>query len=164
MYNGLSDRFDMRLGDFRSSILAEEEGFDLIFGSPPYWPPEKGVLSEHPQKVACRFELRGDISDYAKTAAAHLLPGGLFACVFSADQRQRVQAAADAAQLTIVRRKAVHFRQDDPPRIDLYAMHRNVDLPPGFVTYVEEPLTIRQRDGSVDPAYAAIKLSFGFPP
>lgn len=163
-YNGLSERFDMRHGDFRSDVLKEHETFDLIFGSPPYWPPENGVLSEHPQKVACRFELRGDVADYARTAAAHLAPGGLFACVFPADQRDRVEAAAKSAELTIVRRKAIHFREGDPPRIDLYAMHRTADLPPNFQTHVEEPLTIRRLDGSVDPAYAAIKLSFGFPP
>ncbi len=163
-YNGLSDRFDMRLGDFRTDILGEDEKFDLIFGSPPYWPPENGVLSEHPQKVACRFEMRGDVADYATTAATHLTPGGLFACVFPGDQRERVEAAAAAAGLKIIRRKAVHFREGDPPRIDLYAMHLAQDLPDDFQTHFEEPLIIRRLDGSIDTAYAAIKLSFGFPP
>ena len=81
--NGLSDRYEIRLGDFRDpEVLADHEKFDLITGSPPYWPVEAGIVSEHPQKLACRFELRGSITDYCQTAARHLAPGGFFACVF----------------------------------------------------------------------------------
>ena len=32
VYNGLADRFDMRLGDFRDPVLGEDEQFNLIFG------------------------------------------------------------------------------------------------------------------------------------
>jgi tRNA1(Val) A37 N6-methylase TrmN6 len=56
-YNGLKDRYDIREGDFRESgVLHADERFDLITGSPPYFPLEAGVKSEHPQRVACRFE------------------------------------------------------------------------------------------------------------
>jgi hypothetical protein len=30
--------------------------------------------------------------------------------------------------------------------------------------FVEPPLTIRMRDGSISPEYSAIRLSIGFPP
>ena len=71
-YNGLDDRFEIREGDFRApEVLRAEEKFDLITGSPPYFPPEAGVKSEHPQKLACRFELRGTVADYSATAARH---------------------------------------------------------------------------------------------
>lgn len=165
-YNGLEDRFDLRFGDFRSGVLADDEQFDLVMGSPPYWPPEEGVVSAHPQKAACRFELRGGVAEYCSVAAKHLNPGAVFACVFPADQLERVQDAAKAAGLTIVRRKTVYFRAGEPPRIDLFAMTRSVDLPEDFrdQTWVEEPLTIRTEDGEIHSQYAAIKLSFGFPP
>ena len=82
-YNGLLDRYEIRHGDFRDSgIIRAEEKFDLVLGSPPYFPLGSGVEGDHPQKVACRFEVRGDIRDYCVTAGKHLSPGGFFACVF----------------------------------------------------------------------------------
>src|ERR1035437_7032173 len=82
-YNGLTDRYEIREGDFRvPNILRAEKKFDLIPGSPPYFPPDASVKSEHPQKLACRFELRGTVADYCTTAAKHLASGGFFACVF----------------------------------------------------------------------------------
>ncbi|MGZ8938529.1 MAG: tRNA1(Val) (adenine(37)-N6)-methyltransferase, partial [Limisphaerales bacterium] len=120
-WNGLAERFDLRTGDFRHSqnagVLRGNELFDLVLGSPPYFPPGTGVKSEHPQKLACRFELRGDIRDYCQTAARHLAPGALFACVFPVnppDQYQRVLIAANAAGLTIIRWRPVIFRADEP--------------------------------------------------
>src|ERR1019366_8944742 len=107
-YNGIEDRHEIREGDFREAsergqpcpreldhgseladkavrapaVLQAGEKFDLTTGSPPYFPPDAGVKSEHPQKLACRFELRGTIADYCTTAARHLASGGFFACVF----------------------------------------------------------------------------------
>ena len=78
-WNGIDDRYEIRHGDFRApSILRPGEKFDLILGSPPYFHPGSGVAGDHPQKVACRFEMRGDISDYCATAAPHLARGGTF--------------------------------------------------------------------------------------
>ena len=101
-FNGLAGRYEIREGDFRDeTLLHPEEKFDLITGSPPYFPLEAGVKSEHPQKLACRFELRGTIADYAAVAARHLAPGGFFACVFPHEPAQlaRVEAAAREAGL-----------------------------------------------------------------
>jgi tRNA1(Val) A37 N6-methylase TrmN6 len=166
-YNGLLGRYDIRHGDFRDpGALASDEQFDLVLGSPPYFPLGSGVQGDHPQKVACRFELRGDISDYAHVAAAHLAAGGVFACVFLEEGRSRVEAAAGRAELAIVRRRPVVFREGEPPLVGLYVMMRRIDLPEPMRlrTWVEPPLVIRAADGSVHPEYAALKLAVGFPP
>ena len=77
-YNGLVDRYEIRHGDFRTpDVLPDDERFDLVLGSPPYFPIGTGLEGDHPQKVACRFELLGDIADYTRVAAAHLEAGGL---------------------------------------------------------------------------------------
>src|SRR4051812_28462045 len=82
-WNGLESRCEVRQGDFRDpNVLLPGERFDLALGSPPYFPAGSGVEGAHPQKIACRFEMRGDIDDYCGAAAAHLAPGGFFACVF----------------------------------------------------------------------------------
>jgi tRNA1(Val) A37 N6-methylase TrmN6 len=166
-HNGLLERFDIRLGDFRdASALSADERFDLVLGSPPYFPPGSGILGDHPQKIACRFEMRGDIADYARAAASHLDHGGLFACVFPEDQRARVERAAEHAALVIVRRRPIVFKEGEPPLITLFAMMHRADLPPAMHdrTWVEPALIIRAGDGRVHPEYAAVKLAFGFPP
>jgi tRNA1Val (adenine37-N6)-methyltransferase len=166
-YNGLEDRYHIRLADFRSpEAFASREQFDLVLGSPPYFPPGSGIESDHPQRAACRFEMRGDIHDYARVAAERLAAGGLFACVFPEVDRGRLEEAAAVAALTIVRRRPVVFRQGDRPLIALFAMMRQGDLPPHMHdrTWVEPPLVIRCADGHVHPEYAAVKLAVGFPP
>ena len=166
-YNGLDGRYEIRHGDFREGfLLGAEERFDLVLGSPPYFSPGTGIEGDHPQKVACRFELRGDIRDYCAVAASHLRNGGLFACVFPEEQRERVEAAARAAAFAIVRRRPVVFKEGEPPLVTLFAMVRAGDLPERMraQTWVEPPLVIRAADGTVHPEYASVKLSVGFPP
>jgi len=168
-YNGVADRYEIREGDFRApEILRAGEKFDLITGSPPYFPPDAGVKSEHPQKLACRFELRGTVADYCTTAAKHLAPGGFFACVFPHEpvQLARVEAGAREAGLVIVRKRPVVFREGDPPLIALFGMMRADDLPEWFrgQTWTEPDLIIRTRDGKIHPEYSAVKLAIGFPP
>ncbi len=168
-YNGLTERYEIREGDFRDpKILRAEEMFDLITGSPPYFPLGAGVASEHPQKLACRFELRGTVADYCTTAAKHLAPGGFFACVFPTEPAQlaRVAAGAKAAHLVIVRRRPVVFREGEPPLIGLFGLMRAADLPEWFrgQTWAEPDLIIRTREGKIHPEYSALKLAIGFPP
>ena len=168
--NGLLNRYHIREGDFRSpEALAEDERFDLILGSPPYFPLGSGVTAEHPQKVACRFELRGTVADYCSTAAKHLEPGGLFACVFPMnppEQNRRVFEGAKAAGLSIIRQRPIALREGESPLLAVSAMMRTADLPEKMreQTWIEPELVIRRKDGTVHPEYQAVKLSFGFPP
>jgi tRNA1Val (adenine37-N6)-methyltransferase len=169
-WNGLADRYEIRAGDFREpGVLRANERFDLVLGSPPYFPLGSGVEGDHPQKVACRFEVRGTVADYCAVAARHLAPGGVFACVFPIapdEQGQRVIEGAAAAGLVIVRRRPVVLREGERPLLGLFVMSRREDLPERMHarTWSEPPLIIRAADGSVHPEYAAVKTSFGFPP
>jgi len=169
-WNGLRGRYEIRQGDFRDAgALREEERFDLVLGSPPYFPPGSGVEGDHPQKLACRFELRGTVGDYCAAAARHLERGGVFACVFPvapAEQEERMRAGAAAAGLVILRRRPVVLREGERPLLGLFVMMRASDLPETARqrTWSEPPLVIRAADGSIHPEYAAVKLAFGFPP
>ena len=168
-YNGLTGRYEIREGDFRGEeIFRADETFDLVTGSPPYFPADAGVKSDHPQKLACRFELRGNIDDYCAAAARRLAPGGFFACVFPHEPAQlaRVEAAAKNSSLVIVRKRPVVFREGDPALIALFGLMRAEDLPEWFrgQTWIEPDLIIRARDGKIHPEYSAVKLAIGFPP
>ena len=169
-WNGLEERYEVRQGDFREpGALRADERFDLVLGSPPYFPQGSGVEGDHPQKIACRFELRGTVVDYCAAAARHLEHGGFFACVFPIapeEQEARMKSAASAAGLTIVRRRPVILREGERPLLGLFGMMRAQDLPDWMRTgtWNEPALIIRKRDGAVHPEYSAVKLAFGFPP
>jgi tRNA1(Val) A37 N6-methylase TrmN6 len=163
-YNGVESRFTVYEGDLRSSILADEEPFDLVTGSPPYWPASAATGAAHPQAVPARIEIRGSVFDYAAAAARILATGGMFVFVFPFIQRERAEEALASNGLVLLRRRDVVFKDAEPPMISLFAAMRAADLPPGREAWIEPPLIIRTKTGSVHPEYAAIRISFGFPP
>ncbi|MBC7691472.1 MAG: methyltransferase [Methylotenera sp.] len=166
-YNGLSVRYDIRQGDFRDpGVLAPEEKFDLVLGSPPYFPLETGILGDHPQKVACRFEVRGSIQNYCELASRHLEHGGVFATIFPLAQLERVNQAARDAGLLIIRSRDILFREGELPLLGVFLMMKSEHLPEKFQSlhFKEPPLCIRLRNGEVHPEYSTVKLSIGFPP
>jgi tRNA1Val (adenine37-N6)-methyltransferase len=164
-YNGLETRVEVREGDLRDdAMFAADERFDLVTGSPPYFPPGTAVEAAHPQAVPARIEVRGTVADYAHAAARILAPGGVFAFVFPLAQRERAEAALRAHELVLLRRRDVVFKEGEAPMISLFAAARAADLPPGRTPFIEPPLTIRRADGAMDPEYAIVRLSFGFPP
>ncbi len=163
-FNGLTERVEAHLQDLRE--FASDERFDLVLSSPPYFPLGTGVTAEHPQKLACRFEVRGDIADYCAAASKHLAPGGVFVSVFPYEQDARVRGAAREAGLKIHRLRPVALKEGEAPLLALYAMVRQGDLPEKFARepWIEPELTIRRKDGSIDPEYSCVKLTIGFPP
>ena len=164
-YNGLESRFTLFHGDLRDeSILANEAPFDLVTGSPPYWPAGTASEAAHAQAIPARIEIRGSVVDYARTASRILAPGGLFAFVFPTIQTERALDGLRDAGLSLIRRRDVLFKEGEPPLITLFAASRTTDIPKTYEPYVEPPLTIRRRDGGVPAEYSAVRLSFGFPP
>jgi tRNA1Val (adenine37-N6)-methyltransferase len=170
-YNGLESRFAIRRGDLRdASVLAHEAPFDLVLGSPPYFPPGTSTLADHDQAVPARTEVRGTVGDYAEAARRILAPGGLFAFVFPTNQRARAEAALSDSGLVLLRSRNVIFKEGAASMITLFAASRKSDLPVTFhggadgKPVIETPLVIRTARGAVHPEYATIRLSFGFPP
>ena len=164
-YNGLQSRFTIKEGDLRDPAhFAGEAPFDLVLGSPPYFKAGTATEANHPQAVPARIEVRGTVADYATTASRILGPGGVFVFVFPTGQMDRVTGALDDANLRLVRRREVLFREGEPSLISLFAATRAGDLPATYETWVEPPLTIRRSDGGVPAEYSAIRMSFGFPP
>jgi tRNA1(Val) A37 N6-methylase TrmN6 len=169
-YNGLQDRYTIHEGDLRDpDLFLGEAPFDLVLGSPPYWPVGTRVEASHPQAVPARLEVRGHIGDYALAAAGILAPGGVFACVFPLDQVERAERAYRDAGLLLLHRQDVIFKEGDPYGIALFAGSRRADLPEGFEAAAElpavaPPILIRRRDTRVDPGIGLVRLALGFPP
>jgi len=119
-FNGLQQRVELRLGDLRDEAMISETGsFDLVTGSPPYTPVEKGIVSSHPQRAACRMELRGSVFDYCNTAARLMKPDGTFVFVHSASDPRPEQAIAEAGMI-LNERRDVLFRDGRPPTIAVF--------------------------------------------
>lgn len=164
-YNGIEARFNLVHGDLRDEdILRSYAPFDLVTGSPPYWPGGTATEASHAQAVPARIETRGSVADYARAAAAILAPGGLFAFVFPTIQTDRALSAVEDAGLALIRRRDVVFKEGEPPQITLLASTRANDIPATYEPWIEPPLTIRTRDGGVAAEYSAVRMSFGFPP
>ena len=156
---GLEDVVELRHFDFRDpqAVPPEDHGtFDLITGSPPYIPLGKGVVSPHPQRAACRMELRGDVFDYCSVAARALSPEG-WLCIVHAYGDPRPEAALEAAGLTIRDRRDVYFRRNRTPTIAVWAA--------GFGGVREDgpPIVVREADGEMTDQYLRIRRFMGAP-
>jgi len=169
-YNGVSERYTIHEGDLRDPELFKGEApFDLVLGSPPYWPLGARTEAEHPQAIPARLEVRGTIADYAQAAAGLLAPGGVFVCVFPLDQVARAEAAYREAGLILLQRQDVVFKEGETYGIALFAGMRPGELPEQFVAeadlpVVPEPLVIRNARGRFTPRFALVRLAMGFPP
>jgi len=156
--NGLRSRVDASQGDLRELALGRR--FPLVTGSPPYFPPGSGVLPQDSQKAHARFELRGDVGEYAKAARLHLAEGGWFVVCFPSPQKQRALDGIAAAGLKVVRLRDVIPRETLPPLFTLFACQHPQDFH-GEVT-VEEPLTVRHANGRLTESMAKVRRGFGF--
>jgi tRNA1Val (adenine37-N6)-methyltransferase len=157
-FNGLTERVDASLGDLRD--LALDQRFPLITGSPPYFPEGSGVIPQDSQKAHARFELRGDVSDYARAAVRHLAPGGWLVLCFPSRQKHRAVAGILAAGLGIVRQRDVIPRETLEPLFTLFACRLPTDCT--GETQVETPLTVREQSGRLTAEMAAVRRQFGF--
>ena len=152
-HNGLQGRVQLHHGDLRHWPGGE---FDLITGSPPYFPVGKGTLSGHPQKAAARFELHGDVLDYCEAARRSLAPEGVFCFCHSASDPRPARAVSWVG-LRVLSRQEVHFRAQLRPSIALYTCAwRGAwrDVP---------PLVIRDRNGRWTEEYLQIREEMGTP-
>lgn len=152
--NGLTERVTAILGDLRE-VEGLEPPYDLVTGSPPYFPLGTGKVSPHPQKAACRMELRGTIADYARAAAAVIDETGWFVACFPA-RDPRGEAAFVQAGLTVHASCDVVFREGMGPMIRLFAARR-VQGP----RLQWPPLTIRSSAGAWTPEYVAVRDELG---
>jgi len=159
-FNGVADRFVVLDGDLRSAM--PEGPFDLITGSPPYWDPADGTLSDAPQKAPCRFEHRGGVEDYCRAAASVLAPEGLFALVMDGRQRDRVLKGASEAGLAILSIRDVVPREGKAPLMVLAAMSHAATATEA--PREEPPLLLRDRAGVRTDEFREIRGRMGMPP
>ncbi|MEM9695622.1 MAG: methyltransferase domain-containing protein [Myxococcota bacterium] len=142
-------------GDFRSFDFGAQP-FDLVTGSPPYFPLGTGVPPRDAQRLACRFETRGGVEAYCDVAAQVLTDEGRFHLVFQTEWHERVERAASSAGLHIT--ATCHFRMradDGRPFLTTYELRREARK------RIDEHAAVRARDGGFTPAFLAVRRSLG---
>lgn len=159
-WNHLEDRVQIVQGDLRDpDVVPNGEKFVLITGSPPYLPPDKGVLSPVSQRAHARIELRGGVADYCAAARRFLAPGGRFSFVMPADD-PRTEGAPLAAGFAIVERWDFIFRAGGPFHIAVITCAHADESPPPRVT---GQLVIRDESGEWTPEYLEFRRQMGMP-
>jgi tRNA1(Val) A37 N6-methylase TrmN6 len=118
------------------------------------------VVPTDPQKAHARFELRGDISDYALAARAALADGGRFLFCFPTVQRDRAELACAAAELAMIRSRDVIPRAGAAPLFTLFACRRSEE--PGPAHVFEPPHVVRDEHGEPTAMHRAARAALGF--
>jgi tRNA1(Val) A37 N6-methylase TrmN6 len=159
-HNGLGDRVSRFHGDLRESGVIESLGgpFDLVTGTPPYFPPTSASDAEDEQRAYARIEYRGGVEDYIATAARVLARDGWFVVCGDADADGRTAAAAAAQGLTIVARHVVIPRVGRPPLFSVWTMRRGEFGSPA----TEQVVTLRDAQGERTADAKALRAFSGF--
>jgi tRNA1Val (adenine37-N6)-methyltransferase len=156
--NGLNECVRAIHGDIRDLDLGER--FRLITGSPPYFPIGTGSLPEDSQKAHARFELRGDIGDYARAAKRHITDDGLFVFCFPFQQKTRcIKLVTDVGFRFITIRDVVPIKCK-PALFSLYCASLSFT---GALTE-ENPLIVAFENGRHTPEMIALQATRGFGP
>jgi tRNA1(Val) A37 N6-methylase TrmN6 len=122
--SGFASRVRIVQGDLRepAAIATLGTGFDLITGTPPYFPPSSALDAEDEQRAYARIEYRGGVEAYVKTAVPLLAPGGKLVLCGDARANERVAVAAVASNTFIAERCAVIPREGQPPLFSVWTL------------------------------------------
>jgi tRNA1(Val) A37 N6-methylase TrmN6 len=156
--NGIEDRVHALHGDLRDLALGER--FPLVTASPPYFDVSAGIVPKDPQKAHARFELRGTIEDYARSAERHLAGDGLFVFCFPWQQRARALDAAKVAGFHAVRVRDVVPREGLSPLFCLFSCRAGEAR---ASTTEESPIVVRRVDGTPTEMQREVRARFGWP-
>lgn len=157
--NDLLDRITIHHGDLRDAAIlaAAGEAFDLVTGTPPYFPPDTAVDSLDEQRAYARIEYRGGVEDYLAAGGKLLAPEGVMVLCGDARAGERVERGAAAAGLAIGARRDVIPHAGRPALFAIWTLSRHI-VPRALST-----LTIRDAAGQrTDEAIALSEFS-GFP-
>ncbi|CAN5173993.1 hypothetical protein BH09MYX1_BH09MYX1_33050 [soil metagenome] len=101
--NALGDRVRILHGDLRdeATIALVGDGFDLVTGTPPYFPPASALDATDTQRAYARIEYRGGVEAYLATGARVMSQNGTMVMCGEGGVEARVRAGAAAAGLSV---------------------------------------------------------------
>lgn len=163
--NAVSARVAVHHGDLRDeAMLATLESagpFDLVTGTPPYFPPSTALDAEDEQRAYARIEYRGGVEAYLAAAARLLSEDGVFVLCGDHEAEPRVMDAARKVRLRAIRRLEVIPRERQPTLFSVWTLVRDDDpkVDKGVIT---STMTLRDRAGAQTSDALALKAFSGF--
>jgi tRNA1Val (adenine37-N6)-methyltransferase len=151
--NALGARVAIHHGDLREAALG---AFDLVTGTPPYFPPDTAVDALDEQRAYARIEYRGGIEAYVAAGAAHLAEAGSLVLCGDARTEHRLTSAAAAARLHVVARTSIIAHAPKPPLFAVWTLTRTPE------PFVAGELTLRDAAGSTTADAAMLRRFSGF--
>lgn len=150
--SGYEARIRIEHGDLRETSWPERLGepFDLITGTPPYFPPDAALDAHDRQRALARVEYRGGIESYIQSGARLLSRAGTLVVCGDARALQRTTSAAEDTGLSIQSRCDVIARADRDPLFSVWTLR--FDTP----AFRAETLTLR--DAAGNPTQDALAL------
>jgi tRNA1Val (adenine37-N6)-methyltransferase len=158
-WNEVGERVDLIEGDLRDAALVGER-FELVTGTPPYFPPGTGVQSDRPQCAPCRFEHRGGVEDYVAAVARVLAPGGRAVICQGEIQVHRVEPAVKAHGLVVEERLQVVPREGKAVLLSLFTLAWPGDVRERGTS----TLCVRKLDGQWTDDFRTVRRELGMPP
>jgi tRNA1(Val) A37 N6-methylase TrmN6 len=155
-YNGVEARCQIVDGDLRDVAL--DGPFDLVTGTPPYFPRGTGPESAKTHAAAARFEHRGGVEDYLAVAARHVSATGRIAICSAALEHDRVAAAVRSLGLAHGEHWTIIPRAGKASLVMVDVLARSGPPDPQ-----QHELVVRERDGRWTTAFQAVRTALGMP-
>ena len=155
-YNGVEARCRIVDGDLREVAIAES--FDLVTGTPPYFPRGTGTESEKTHAAPARFEHRGGVEDYLAIAAARVTPTGRIAICSAALERDRVTAAVRTLGLGHREQWSIIPRAGKDALVIVDVLERTGSIQPDV-----HELVVRDRDSRWTAPFQQVRADLGMP-
>jgi tRNA1(Val) A37 N6-methylase TrmN6 len=150
--SGYAARIRIEHGDLRERSWPARLGepFDLVTGTPPYFPPNAALDAHDRQRALARVEYRGGIESYIQSGASLLSRAGTLVVCGDARALQRTTSAADRSGLSIQSRCDVIARAGRAPLFSVWTLR--------FETAVSRAETLTLRDAAGNPTEDALAL------
>jgi len=160
--NALGHRVGIVHGDLRDeAVLARlGTGFDLVTGTPPYFPPDAALDAMDEQRAYARIEYRGGVETYLAAGARTLSARGVMVVCGDARASGRVDEGARAAGLALVARVDIVAQEGKSPLFSIWSAMRASSG--GAIA--TSALTLRDAAGKSTADAAALRAFSGFPP
>lgn len=158
--SGFGERVHVVHEDLRESALLASSSptFDLITGTPPYFPPAAALDAEDEQRAFARIEYRGGVEEYIAAAARLLAPAGAFVMCGDARVAHRTTSAARAQALSIAARCDVFPRTGRAALFSVWTLVRDP------ATERTSTMTLRDEAGRPTPDAERLREFSGFAP
>lgn len=164
--NGLLERVTPIEGDFRDEARRAElgAGYDLVTGTPPYFPVGTALAPPDSQKAHARMELRGGVEAYLETAARCVAVDGAIVVCAAASRPERVTDTASALGLFVEEELVVSPRAGKPPLFTVWTLARGEAHLRDGRPHATRTFFARSLEGARSGAQREVRAFFGLEP